>query len=1019
MKHITRAIGVLLIVLSVTNIQAQGKWDSLRTTTSLANSYPAFVKMYSFKGTIYAGTLSNDMSVDTGSLYSSVIGDTGSWKVESSLYDLIKGTATTAVMSLGSTTSGSGFLFAGTNVNGAQPGIFRNDGTSWINFSPPSFNSVPSNYQGVSEFCAFSTNGLGDSIYAGLENPYTGAELYVSPAGLANPDWKQVLAMPVADGYANQFTGIKVFHNKIYACTNGAGYLFQSDNGLNWTRVLAPDSSFHDQNVHGFTALEVFNNELYLAGSDYINGASLYKSADGITWTVVSHNGFGLGGNYQSINDLHAAGRKLWTSGMLGMPSIVKPTGTGISRGPKLNANFIHYSSDGMNYRAADSTGFNQNDQVGSLADMNYKLYYGGAGYAGKGGQIWRTCMTPAAAYTVPSGPKCSGAAMTLANTSTGALNYMWTINGVHADSVHTSFNYQPTTAGTYTVGLKAFNANCVDSSSHVIVVNQTPSLNAGGGRNLCLLDTAKLIALVSGGTKPYTYSWSNGSTHDTISVHPANSTLYTATVTDQLGCSNKDTLTVHILSLPVVSLGKAQSACKQDSITLMPSISGGRGPYTFLWNTTQKTPSIRFPVTANQLYSVVVTDQNGCHQMDTSTVHAFNLPTVNLGGAQITCTTDTITLKPIVGGGSAPFSYSWCSGANTDSILISITSTASYTVTVSDQNGCMGTDSMTVHVVPHPTISGTVTSSASGNINAGFVYLVYYNALPEKQFIVDTVPIVNGTYSVSGFHDGNYLIFAKANPVMYPNAVKTYSFDSATWVGAKIVTAPCNTSVTANINIIELTPLVTGIATLSGNVAKGPGFGVTHRFIPSVGVLGEPIPGLDVNLEQHPGGIIAHDTTDALGNYSFTHVPVGTYSIYVDIPGLGLISQYTIGVSPTTNIGGLNYTVDSTHIYKDTLLIVTSVKPVSAGENSLVVSPNPFKDLLNISYTLKESSQVTLQIYNVLGEEITSIVNHKQDAGVYNYHLDSGSYKLSQGMFLLKMTIDGKVISRRLLSLH
>ncbi len=944
MKHFTQVLLVFLCIQLCSSVKAQGQWDSV-SGNGFGSPFISVDRMLSFNGKIYAATKSS-YSIATGAhLYYSATGDTGSWKMQTGLDSIwsTKQGGPDAIGSLASTTSGGGYLFAGATFGSNYPGIFRYNGTKWSDCSPAPgmYISASGNYEGVTSMCAFSTNGNGDSIFAAVGNPNSGAELYAAAAGSASPVWTNVLTTPDANAY--QFTAMKVFQGKIYACTNGTGYVFQSANGINWTRIAAADTGFHNINVSGFTAMEVFNNELFVAGRDNNNGAALYKSADGINWTLIQDNGFGLGSNYYSIDDLHAAGGKLWTSGDFTVPSIIKPNGNS-TRGAKSYGNFIHYSSDGMNFKVSDSTGFNHGNHQGFLTDLNYKIYYGGTNTGGNGGQIWRTCLAPVASYSVPALGKCAGSPLALTGTMTNTLNYMWILNGIHEDSVQATYTFTPATAATYTVVLKAFNGTCVDSVFNAIAITGLPSVNAGGAQSICKNGSISLLASISGGTKPFTYSWSNGSSADTAMVHPSASVLYTVHVSDQMGCKGSDTLTVHVLPVP----------------------------------------------------------------------------SVNLGGPLNTCTTDSFTLKPAVAGGTAPYTYLWCSGATTDSIRVSVTVTASYTVTVRDKNGCMAMDTMTLHVVSPPTIAGTVTSTASGNITSGYVFLIYYNALPEKQFVVDSVPIVNGAYSVTGFHDGNYLIFAKPSKALYPNAVRTYSPQSDAWAKAALVTAPCNTTVTANINVIELTPLSSGTGTLTGSVTKGPGFGNSHRFNPIPGVLGEPIPGLDVNLEQHPGGIIvAHDTTDAGGVYSFGHVPPGTYSIYVDIPGLGLVSQYSRTITSSDNWGNLDYVVDSTHIYKDSLAIVTGIQPVSGNENNLTVAPNPFRDLLNISYTLTDASPVTLEIYNVLGQQVTSLVNQNQEAGSYRFHLDTRAYNLSSGIYLLKLTVDGKPVSRRLLSLH
>jgi Carboxypeptidase regulatory-like domain len=68
----------------------------------------------------------------------------------------------------------------------------------------------------------------------------------------------------------------------------------------------------------------------------------------------------------------------------------------------------------------------------------------------------------------------------------------------------------------------------------------------------------------------------------------------------------------------------------------------------------------------------------------------------------------------------------------------------------------------------------------------------------------------------------------------------------------------------------------------------------------------GDPLPGIDVSMEQNPGGIIiAQTTTNGTGNYIFVNVPEDDYSIYVDVPGLGMAGRKAVDVALTISARG------------------------------------------------------------------------------------------------------------------
>jgi hypothetical protein len=309
------------------------------------------------------------------------------------------------------------------------------------------------------------------------------------------------------------------------------------------------------------------------------------------------------------------------------------------------------------------------------------------------------------------------------------------------------------------------------------------------------------------------------------------------------------------------------------------------------------------------------------------------------------------------------------------------------------------------------PVISGTVTAKISGPVNSGWVYLVRYDTILKRQHVVDSVTISNGHYSFNNSEAGPYLVFAEANKSIYPKVVKTYSLKAAMWDSAAVILAPCGSIDTANIQMQEFNALA-GNGSLSGLIVKGNGY--VARYIggsnPGTHKPGDPIPGLDVNLEQRPGGVIYHTLTDSTGTYHFTGVPNGQYSVLVDIPGLGMVSQYTRTISSSTpKFTNLNYLVDSAHIRPDSAIaqgIIQNTRP----EPALRISPNPFKDQLTVQYTLTESSDVTVELMNILGERILFTSRGRQDMGQHSYVMSAIESGLPQGTYILKITMNGTV---------
>lgn len=198
------------------------------------------------------------------------------------------------------------------------------------------------------------------------------------------------------------------------------------------------------------------------------------------------------------------------------------------------------------------------------------------------------------------------------------------------------------------------------------------------------------------GGTGPLTYSWSNGSTGDTVTSLTAG--LYTITVTDSLGCTTASEYEVPLLfdSLVVSSLNIIDVTCIGDSTGFVTvDVSGGLAPYTYQWDdpAAQTTnPAILLPEGS---YVVTVTDANDCQTEATVVVGYTNeLPIVDLG-PNINEVANQVQLN-----GPAGFAvYQWSTGASSSSITV--TQSGTYALTVTDDDGCSGADTIKVKLTP------------------------------------------------------------------------------------------------------------------------------------------------------------------------------------------------------------------------------------------------------------------------------------------------------------------------------
>lgn len=336
-----------------------------------------------------------------------------------------------------------------------------------------------------------------------------------------------------------------------------------------------------------------------------------------------------------------------------------------------------------------------------------------------------------------PSTTVCTGSSVTL--TGSGASTYTWD-NGV-TDGVA----FVPATTTTYTVtGTDANTCQNTDQITITVVAPPVATINGSvnGSATVCSNEMTTLTVTPVGGN----YSWSTGETTQSINVMPGATTTYTATVT--IGsCSDATdyTLTVNTAPTGAVSGTGNNLVCSGTNDTL--TASGGT---TYLWSTTETTPTIIVAPTANTDYTVVVYDANNCTDTLIYSAAVNPLPTISITGIDTICNGSSTTLS--ANGGT---SYVWNTTETTQSITVSPTLNTSYSVTGSDANGCENTAQYNVVVMAPPSAGITgdsitcagqpVTLTAVGGSN-------YVWNTGETTAVISVGPGSSTTYTVVAY---------------------------------------------------------------------------------------------------------------------------------------------------------------------------------------------------------------------------------------------------------------------------
>jgi gliding motility-associated-like protein len=298
----------------------------------------------------------------------------------------------------------------------------------------------------------------------------------------------------------------------------------------------------------------------------------------------------------------------------------------------------------------------------------------------------------------------CSGLTTQLASATTGGT---WTSSNTAVATVSATGVVTGVTAGTATMTYSITDANgCTNSVTATVNVNAgtTATITAGGATTFCAGGSVTLTA-----NSGSSYLWSNGAQTQSITVTAGGS--YYVTVTNASGCSATSTATeVTVNALPTANIlaNGPLTFCQGGSVTLSasPVVAGN----TYLWSNGATTASIN--VTSSATITVTVTSAAGCSTTSLPTsVNVFTNPTATItaSGATTFCQGGSVTLTANAGTG---YSYQWSN--NTNNQVMTATTAGSYTVTVTDANGCSVTSAPTVVTVNALPTTAAITGTNS-----------------------------------------------------------------------------------------------------------------------------------------------------------------------------------------------------------------------------------------------------------------------------------------------------------------
>ncbi|OFX80538.1 MAG: hypothetical protein A2X12_08390 [Bacteroidetes bacterium GWE2_29_8] len=416
----------------------------------------------------------------------------------------------------------------------------------------------------------------------------------------------------------------------------------------------------------------------------------------------------------------------------------------------------------------------------------------------------------------------------------------------------------------------------------------------------------------------------------------------------------------------------------------------------TYLWDNGLGTGAgvkIVYP-TIQTTYRVTGTS-NGCTASDYVVISVNEVPTVTLTRTVVpTCSESTDgVIESNVTGGTSPYSYLWSDGKTTQhntSIMI-----ATYKITVTDANGCVGLRSIAQAARPYfPEVTNLSATSISGNgvvliwrKNAETTsYITYYKKTTDENWIYmgSILKASDTSYTFNGLQPNTqyqFKISQRKNSTTY-SCYTTLSFSTTDGISCLEPTNLFANNITSTSALLNWT--------LIDNAEY-----YTYRIRTKIG------PGIWRNVGSRPNRI--------------TWVSTRT------LTGLTPNTEYEWQVRSHCNTNGTIYsllseisTFRTNKLMKTSKLIYENEKPNT--EIVFDAYPNPFSDEINVSYDIPEYSTVRLDLYDILGNKIVTIVNENQINGTYSYKIQPIK---TSGIYFLKLIVNDKLIQKKIVQIN
>lgn len=568
-----------------------------------------------------------------------------------------------------------------------------------------------------------------------------------------------------------------------------------------------------------------------------------------------------------------------------------------------------------------------------------------------------------------------NGSAIAFGSGGVPPYSYSWS-NG---QMTNTATNLSGATSHT----VIATDANGCTGQRNVFVNTNTPiTVTYASTNSQCTSATGSATLTATGGSAPYSYSWSHdpSATGSTISnVAPGN---YAFQVTDAVGCIRTGTAIVSPVSTINANLNTSGVVCPNTSGNVSANVNGSNPPFTYLWSTGATTSQLNGVALGG--YSCEITDALGCTITKSASLRATSPVSFGMSTTPTSCLYSTDgAATPTVVGGTAPYTYSYSNG--TTSANATGLGVGRYSLRVTDANGCSTWRHFTIvnagtSTSCYCTISGTVYLDANTNcaLDAGEAGI--QNIRVNCSGYGSTFTDANGNYSFR-VPTGTYTISEQIN-AYYPLASCQSNNNSVNVVAS----AGCNTVVDfANdvntIHDLKLTTINSTLPPIPGNnyqqrvivenlgtvIEAGVQMGYKHdgqlplsnSTLPSFTQLNSVGAPYNYSVQTGFPTLNPNGSHAMLLNYSTpTNVPVGTVvNFYDSVANIAPIDvNWLLDYTPWNNV----------NIYQQT--VIGSYDPNYIEVSPKGIGPEGFfeSDVVEFNYTIHFQNEGTYFAQNI-----------------------------------------------------